>query len=43
MMGGSGNMLFSIFYGQHPMVTFGEPVGPSDNPPWAVLGKQNWR
>ena len=29
-------MLFPIFFklehGQHPVVTFGEPVGPSDNP-----------
>ena len=25
------------------LVTFGELVGPSDNPTWAVLGKQNWR
>ena len=30
-------------HGQHPVVTFGEPVVPSDNPTWVVLGKQDWR
>ena len=42
MIGGLGNVLFAIYSqtlnGKDPRVSFGEPVGPSENSSWAFLG-----